>query len=223
MKNIEEIRDKHKGESLIIVGSGPSLDTYPDNFLDDKISMTLHLAYLKFSNPTYTHIAEADRILWFKKNRPNLFKSKGLYCTPFVPLVHPNSILKEINMESIYFLKYTPIRLKFKNVEKQIMAADTGKNIRYQSNSTCLHTGIWCALILGFTTINLIGCDFSHQEEKHYSSIANVCDSRARNLSFFENAYYRMNIFTTEIIRILKKHRIVINRYLNYEDYQKNN
>lgn len=148
MKNIEEIRDKYKGETIFIVGSGPSLDTYPGGFLDDKLAMTLHLAFLKFPNATYSHIAESDRLQWFKKFHPAFLNTQGLYCNPLFPLVSPNSILKNIKMKSPpYLLKYSPKRLKLKNVEKEVAAAYTGKNIRYQSNSTCLHTGIWCAII----------------------------------------------------------------------------
>lgn len=226
LKNIEEIRDKHKGEAIFLVGSGPSLDTYPDDFLKDKISMTLHLAYLKFPDPTYTHIAEADRIQWFMKNRPEFFRAQGLFCNPLFPLVQPHSILKGLDMEPHYFLKYNPRRLNIKNVEKQIKAALTSKNIKYQSNSTCLHTGIWSALILGFKNINLIGCDHSHvsshQDDtvKHYFSSGYVDDTRARTQGFYEDAYYKMNVFTKEIGNVLKKYNIVINRYLNYEDFQ---
>ena len=93
LKNIEEIRDKHKGETIFIIGSGPSLETYPEDFLNDKISMTLHLAYLKFPKPTYAHIAEADRIQWLRSNRTEFFKTQGLFCNPFFPLVRPHSIL----------------------------------------------------------------------------------------------------------------------------------
>ena len=90
MKNIERMRDNNKGETIFLVGSGPSLDTYPDDFLQGKISMTLHLAFLKFSSPTYTHISEADRIQWLKNNRPDFFKIQGLFNNTFYTLVDPN-------------------------------------------------------------------------------------------------------------------------------------
>lgn len=222
MKNIEEIRDKHKGEAVFIIGSGPSLDTYPDDFVDNKISITLHMAYMKFPNTTYTHITEADRIQWFKKFHLAFFNSQGLYCNPLFPLVSPNSILKNIKMKSPpYLLKYSPKRLKFKNVEDEVESAYTGKKFRYHSNSTCLHTGIWCAIILGFKTINIIGCDFSDNKGKHYCSTANVSDTRARSPEFFEDAYQKMNNYTNEIVEISKKYGIKINRFLNYEDYMR--
>ena len=227
-RNIEEIRDIHNGETIYIVGSGPSLDTYPDSFLNDKISMTLHLSFQKLSNPTYTHIAEADRIEFFKINNPDFFKTQGLFCNSFFPLVHPSTILKDIGGidKSPYFIKYNPRRLHFSHIKKQIEAALTGKDIRYQSNSTCLHTGIWCALILGFKDIYLIGCDHSYESsnkganEKHYFSSAVVDDIRQRNIKFFKDAYNRMRVFTDEIIKLCKTYGININQILNYDHFK---
>ena len=220
MKNIEEIRDKNKGEAIFLVGSGPSLDTYPDDFLKGKISMTLHLAFLKFSNPTYVHISEADRIKWLKNNRPDFFEIQGLFNNPFYPLVYPNSILKNVGNISPYFLKYNPKRLKIKDVEKQIVSALTGKNIRYSSNGTCLHTGIWCALILGFKEINLIGFDFSESEGKDYCSLGALGNERVQTKKFLKDAYHRMQVFTEEIIKVCKKFNIIINRFSDYKNYQ---
>ncbi|MCK4654819.1 MAG: hypothetical protein KAU01_10285 [Candidatus Cloacimonetes bacterium] len=220
MKNIEEIRDKNKGDTIFIAGSGPSLDTYPDVFLKSKISMTLHLAFLKFPNPTYVHISEADRIQWLKNNRPDFFEIQGLFNNPFYPLVYPNSILKNVGNISPYFLKYNPKRLKIKDVEKQIISALTGKNIRYSSNGTCLHTGIWCALILGFKEINLIGCDFSESEGKDYCLLGALGNERVQTKKFLKDAYYRMQVFTEEIIKVCKKYNIIINRFSDYKNYQ---
>ena len=223
LKNIEEIRDKYKGETIFIVGSGPSLDTYPDDFLKDRISMTLHLAYLKFPNPTYAHICESDRIQWLKVNRPEFFQTQGLFCNPFYPLVHPNSILKNCGNKQPYFLAYNPKLLHLKNVEKQVVAALTGKRIKYSSNGTSLHSGIWCALILGFKDINLIGCDLFKEEGKHYFSLADVGDKRGRTSQFFREAHRRMSIITEEITKECSKYNVTIKRFLNYKDFQNEN
>jgi len=227
-KNIEMIRNKHKGETIFLAGTGPSLDTYPDSFLDDKISMTLHLSYLKFPNPTYAHIVESDRIEYLINKKPDFFKTQGLYTNPFFPLVHPSSVLRDIpKINNSYFLKYSPRRLNFEYVEKQIRAALKEDNFRYQSNSTCLHTGIWCSLILGFQEIILIGCDHSSEnttddsnKEKHYFSSAQVSDKRKRDKSFIDDAYYKMNVFTNEIIKVANEYSITIRRIKDFKEYQ---
>ena len=220
---IEIIRNRHSGETMYIYGSGPSLDSYPKNFLDGKLSMSLHMAYMKYKNPTYTHITESDRIEWFKENHPDFFNTQGLYCDPLFPLMPLDSILKDIDLKTPpYYLKYNPRALKINNIEKEFKAALLGRDFRYHSNNTCLHAAIWCAIILGFKTIEIIGCDFASKNGKHYSNDTNVKDTRQRPNEFFENAYIKMNIFTKEIINIAEKYNIEINRYLDYTDYKLN-
>jgi len=219
--NIERIRNKHDSETVFIFGSGPSIDTYPQNFLDGKISIALQLAFMKYPNATYIHITEADRLEWFITNYPEFFNTPGLYCDPLFPIVTLNSALKNVNIKSPpYYLKYNPKRLNINNIEKEVKAALSGNIFRYHSNSTCLHTAIWCALILGFKTIELIGCDFSSKSGQHYSKDTNVKDSRKRSNEFLDNAYYKMNIFTNDIINISRKYGITINRYHDYTDYK---
>lgn len=219
--NIEKIRNRHSGETVYLFGSGPSLDTYPKNFLDEKISISLHLAFMKYPGATYAHITEADRLEWFKNSYPEFFNTQGLYCDPLFPLMTINSTLRNVEIKSPpYFLKYNPRALKINNIEKEIKAAISGRKYRYKSNNTCLHTAIWCAVILGFKTIEIIGCEFASENGKHYSNDTNVKDTRQRPNEFLENAYYKMKVFTDEIINISYKYDITINRYLDYTDYK---
>jgi len=57
---IEEFRDKYrrspysqKGEEIWIIGPAPSLDDYPKDFFDDKISIAVNYAYLAFPRATF--------------------------------------------------------------------------------------------------------------------------------------------------------------------------
>ena len=218
--NIEKIRNRHDGETVFIFGSGPSLDTYPKNFLDEKISISLHLAFMKYPKATYAHITESDRLEWFNNFYPKFFDTQGLYCDPLFPLMTINSSLKNVEIKSPpYFLKYNPKALKINNVENEIKAAISGQNYRYKSNNTCLHTAIWCAMILGFKTIEIIGCEFASDKGKHYSSDTNVKDTRQRPNELLENAYNKMKLFTDKITNLSDRYDITINRYLDYTDY----
>ena len=219
MRNIEEIRDKHRDGTIFIIGSGPSLDTYPEDFLEDKKSMTLHLAYNKFSNPTYAHITEIDRIKWFLENKPEIVNTQLLMCNPLFPLANPSYLLKDFTKKPPYFLSYIPKRLHVKKVENLVKAALVGKRLRYSANATCLHNGIWCAIILGFREINLIGCDHQNNQEKDYCSSAIVIDTRNRSRDFFNDAYHRMRITTDKIIDVCRKYDIKINVITNFEDF----
>ena len=50
---IEDLRNKHKGEEIWIVGPGPTIDDYPDNFFDNKITIALKGSMVVFPNSTY--------------------------------------------------------------------------------------------------------------------------------------------------------------------------
>jgi hypothetical protein len=45
MKTIDELKDRHKGEDIYVVGSGASLRVFPKNFLEDKITIGLNMAW----------------------------------------------------------------------------------------------------------------------------------------------------------------------------------
>ena len=183
---IEIIRNRHFGETMYIYGSGPSLDSYPKNFLDDKLSMSLHMAYMKYKNPTYAHITESDRIEWFKVNHLDFFKTQGIYCDPLFPLIPLDIALKDIDvMAKPYYLKYNPLKLQLSNIPKEVQAAFLGSDYRYRSNNTCLHNAIWASIILGCKNIKLIGCDFASKGGKHYSNVADVEDQRQRSNDLF--------------------------------------
>lgn len=48
MKPITELKDIYQRKTIWIVGIGPSLDDYPKDFFDDKISIGLNYAFKKF-------------------------------------------------------------------------------------------------------------------------------------------------------------------------------
>lgn len=225
LNDIGVIRGKHNGEAVFIVGTGPSLSTYPDAFLDDKISMTLHLAYVKYPNPTYASFTEADRLQWLIENRPAILNTQIIASNPLFPLVRPQLLLGNVN-KTAYVLPYNPKQLPLKKVEDMVVSALNGQPIRYQTYGTCLHNAIWSALILGFTTINLIGNDHKAINGKDYfdsgdEGVENrqYAFDRERTRAFFEQAYYLQNEFLEKITKVCEKHYIIINRYSSYSDF----
>jgi hypothetical protein len=225
LHDIEEIRGKHNCETVFIVGTAPSLSTYPNNFLDDKISMTIHLAYVKYSNPTYASFTEADRLKWLIVNRPGILNTQIIASSPLFPLVRPQLLLRNVN-NTAYVLPYSPKQLPLKKVEDMVISALSGHRIRYQTNGTSLHNAIWSALILGFTSINLIGNDHKAIKGKDYfdsgdEAVENrqYAFDRERTREFFEQAYSLQNLFFEKIRIVSEKHNVTINRYSSYDDY----
>ncbi len=58
---IEKLWDRHVGQTIYIVGTGPSMQVFPLDFLKDKITIGLNQAYLYF-NPTYSLTIHPDLI-----------------------------------------------------------------------------------------------------------------------------------------------------------------
>lgn len=50
---IEHDRGKFQGSDIWVIGCGPNLDLYPDDFFDDKISITLNWSCVAFPDSTY--------------------------------------------------------------------------------------------------------------------------------------------------------------------------
>ena len=82
MRRITELFNKHIGP-IWIAGSDPTLSDYPDNFFDKKIGITLHLAYMKFSNATYRYFNELDRITYLKTKDNSIMDKKVIVGYPF--------------------------------------------------------------------------------------------------------------------------------------------
>ena len=225
--NIENYRNKYAGKTLFIAGAGPSLASYPDNFFDDKISMALHLAFLKFPNTTFASFTEADRALWLMKNDTRFLNSQIISSSPLFPLVRPFKIFKNQLKVPPIVLPYNPIQLKLNNVRKMIDAALFGKKIKYKTNATCLHNGIWSGLILGFNKIYLIGCDHKpDNNNNHYFNTGDKKTEKRQNANdrgwtdkFFNHLCLRQEAFLERIINECKVKKICIKRISNYSEF----
>ncbi|GAH54252.1 unnamed protein product, partial [marine sediment metagenome] len=66
MKFIESLRGKYPKSDYWVIGCDPNIDFYPDDFFDDKLSITLNFACIAFPNSTYfctSHTVVANGIV----------------------------------------------------------------------------------------------------------------------------------------------------------------
>jgi len=227
--NISEVAEKHDDDTICIVGTGPSLSSYPDNFIDDKQSMTLHMAFLKFPLTKYAFFTEADRFKWVINNREDFSNTKVICSDPLFPLSRPSSIYKTLLKNTPIHIPYSPFQLPFNKIELMVKSALARKSIRYQSNQTVLHNAIWASIILGFKTIKLIGCDQRQIKGDHYfatgdrsADLRQSAPDRARDDAFFKNIYDTQNIYLKEIKKICFQNGIIIERYENFASFDNN-
>lgn len=165
---IEDLRNDHPKEEIWVVGTGPTIDDYPDNFFDNKIAITLKGAMIAFPNSTYfMHCVSSKYAFsrkkvvydWLQNDRMHLLKRfiipthiikvpTGFQNLPdwrdSIRMLRKRSPIKEMNKQCF-----------FETVEK-IME---GESTRYPCFDSHAHWGIQAAAILGAKKITLVGCD----------------------------------------------------------------
>ena len=192
MKWITELHNKHKGKEVWIVGSDPSLETYPDNFLDDKIGITLHLAYLKFPKATYRYFNEKDRFVFLQEKFPEIFDQVNIFGYPFYNRSAAEAT-KAIGKawDKGYRLKLKPYPPNGNSgaifndsgvnaMRAMVSDAVKGERLEYGGHGTCLHPCSYVAVMMGAKTINIIGCNFRNIEGKEHFGEAHKIDHDMR-------------------------------------------
>ena len=217
MKFITELHNKHLGKEIFIAGSGPSLDGYPDNFLDGKVSFALHLAYLKFPDTTYRYANEQDRIVWFKQHQPEYFNKINIFAFPFYKKTERemNSL---IDMEKPYFLILRPFPPEdIAVITQMVKDAQNGKRIDFGGHGSCLHACIYTAVMTGAKTINIIGCNHESKDNLEHFKLGNDNNQYRSNSTPYAIKGKIMKKGTELLIKACANNNIKVNWLKNYE------
>jgi len=171
MKFIEDYRDKYKGKEIWIIGTGPSLDDFPEDFFQDKITIALNYSILAFpdiaSNPDhYAHAGDTCLGTLFKLHRPDLFK-KCIFLYPLFGTLN-SEWLGKYQDDPIYmrFNNIFGTKERFEGVAKCIMEK---KQCAYIVEGTCTHSAIEAAIVLGANKVTLVGCEAKCEKYKAHA------------------------------------------------------
>jgi hypothetical protein len=231
MKWITELHNKYAGKEIWIAGSDPSLETYPDDFFDDKISITLHLAYIKFPKATYRYFNERDRFIYLQEQYPEIFDQVNIFGFPFY------NRSEEVSKEAIGKAWDKGYRLKLRPyppngnpgaifddsgpnaMRAMVGEAIEGKRLEYGGHGTCLHPCSYVAIMMGAKTINIIGCNFKNIEGKEHFGEAHQIDHnmRPQTPSFTGYRGTRMTRGLMGIIAGCNDHGIKVNWIEKYD------
>lgn len=164
-QDVSVLHNRHKGMPIWIAGSDPSLTGYPDDFLDGKIGITLHLAHVKFPRCTYRYSSEYDRSELLLRDFPEYRARPLIAALPMYGVSRRETRqLLEGNSE-VYFhrmLSYMPT-----GVRGEVSASFTLFKVRqtqrnrahvWGAHGSCLHMCMYMAILMGASEINLIGC-----------------------------------------------------------------
>ncbi len=230
MKFITKLHNKHLNQPIWIVGSDPTLDEYPNNFLDGKISIVLHLTALKFPNATYRYFNEYDRLKYLIEQDPAILDKKNIFAWPFYNKTKEESA-KLTGTDKAYYLKLTPYppngkvediygKIGVEAMKKQVIMAKNADTSEFGGYGTCLHGCLYVAIMMGGNPIHIIGSGFKSMGNKEYFSGINAIDEKMRPGArpfLFPDRTKRMFIGTEAIIEGCKKQNIEVNWFKNYE------
>ena len=224
MINIKKLHNKHKGP-ILIAGSDPSLYDYPDNYLDNKVSITLHLAYLKFPKATYRYFNELDRIIYCKEVNPKILEMKNIFGWPFYGRSEKEceEVVGENNAYYLNRESYPPrgdpsdiFMSAGQNAMSDMVksALDASSDI-FGGHGTCLHPCMYAAIMMGGNPIHLIGCNFKNIDGKEHFGKAHDIDHsmRPHTPSFTGYRGKRMELGLQAIIKGCKRFGIKVIRH----------
>jgi hypothetical protein len=185
---ITDLHLRHAGEPIWIAGTDPSLEDYPDDFFDDKIGITLHLAHLKFPRVTYRYFNEYDRVEFLLREDPSFAQQETVVGWPFYGRSKQESRALVQSMPHIYYLRwviYPPRCIReyvgWGYTRRKVRQARRAASVTYGGHGTCLHGAIYVAVMMGGNPINIIGCGHGliRPGEEHFSTAAEI-DHRMR-------------------------------------------
>ena len=230
MRKITELHNKYKDKPIWVIGSDPTLDNYPDDYLDNEITITLHLAYLKYPKATYHYFNEYDRITYLMSKDKSILNKDIVIGYPFYGRsreVSDEVIKKFKNVWYMDNFDYPPngnpedifTDLGKTAMENLVSDAVKGKSNRYGSHGTCNHNAMYLAIMLGGNPINVIGCNFETIKGKeHYGDMHEVDSNMRKHTPPFSGyRHNRMINGFNSIVSGCKKAGIEINYYSDYE------
>lgn len=156
MRHIEDLRDCHKGKEIWVIGCGPSLDDFPDDFFDNRLSIALNWMFIAFPRCTYIHY---DHILLkdFMEEKPDLFK-KCILTWPVEARILPDDF-GEHKEDPIWMDRGRTPTIK-ETVEEAVRKIMEGCAGSYVTGINVCHAAIQAAAILGASEITLVGCEY---------------------------------------------------------------
>lgn len=232
MRLISDLHNRHLNQEIWVVGSDPTLDDYPDNFLKGKLGMTMHLAAMKFPRATYRFFNEYDRLAFLIKGTPEILK-KELICTfPFFNRTKEETLALAGEGENVYYLMDSPYppngipediytEVGYNYMRDLVKAAREATTVKFGANGTCVHNGLYVAIMMGCDPINIIGCNFGAVSGKEHFGEVHEIDRgmRPQTASFSDPTRGPRMIRGTEaIIEGCKNIGVTFNWYKSYKE-----
>ncbi len=162
---LRHLRDAFAGQEIYIVGSGPTAEVFPMDFLADKVCLSLNDSYK--IHPAITPVALMHHVTYCREGN-----------TPRAPL-HPHfeairypvakgtgrSRAEAVDWEHPYFYFYD----WHHGIERIHELTKDTDHLYYTPEGCSLHAALQLAWILGARTVYTVGCDSMTLAGRHYA------------------------------------------------------
>jgi len=185
MKFIEDCRDRHLNKEIWIIGCGPSLDSFPDNFFENKITIVMNWAVIAFPHSTYWFCPRMELAAMMGHFHKSIMK-KGIFLFPFPPLKNWE-LNEEESLKILGDYKDKVILMRWRRLDfnEKLFMKYLGETIECIARKqkclylglTVLHSAIQAAVVMGTKKIVLAGCEAEYTK---YPSHA-----QKRGMSYF--------------------------------------
>jgi hypothetical protein len=216
-KFVEELRDAHRGEEIWVIGTGSSLNDFPLDFFDDKITIAINGAIYKYPGCTYWHGHHEVWREYLRDEKPE-FLEKSIICYPMpgdfphnTPRT-PEGFFGELTSLPywLYFLDSCVLsKGEVAGVVKQIN--EKVDKVSFRACETVGHIAMEIAYLMGADNITLAGC-----EHKKFPKTDSHCDI---GIPYPWNAYWggRPEILRTThwLAELFEENGVEMQRYYN--------
>ncbi len=224
-----ELKDIHKGERCFIALNGPSISEYDLSKLENEFTICSNYFYLSkyhdIIKPNYYCICDSDSFLPERMNQIHDLFEKG----ENIKYIFNKKAMDKLNDEekkNTYFV-YGMHMPNYLSIRKNLGSMSS-------SFTNVSMFCVICAMYMGFTEINILGCDFSpggglvhcYGNTKDEESVNEVYKRKDRvNLCTFYWSYYLAHVQSFYVEKYAKKHGVKIfnlnpNSYIRAFDFE---
>lgn len=162
---LSELRDVYRGQDIYIVGTGPSTNIFPFEFLQGKICLSLNDAYKM--HPAITPIALMHHEVYAHTDKQDPSSFHPYFQNIKYPIVKGSSRKKKevVDWDNPRYYYYD-WSLDIRDIWSMTKRTEY---LYYTPEGCSLHAALQIAWILGAVNIFVIGCDSREIGGKHYA------------------------------------------------------
>lgn len=163
---LRDLRDVYAGQEIYIVGSGPTANVFPMDFLQDKICMSLNDSFK--IHPAIGPIALMHHQLYSREGNSHQAPLHPHFDGIKYPVVKGTGKNREeaVDWENPYFYFFDWNH----DIDRIYEMSKNTDQLYYTSEGCSLHAALQLGWIMGARTMYTIGCDSTTMGGKHYAN-----------------------------------------------------